>query len=56
MISATLRVVFSLIESLKLEKKNILKDMLKLADTYGLNRAEVCGHACICFLTHNGRL
>ncbi|XP_022723138.1 MAG2-interacting protein 2 isoform X1 [Durio zibethinus] len=34
-------VVFSLIESLKLEKKHILKDVLKLADTYGLNRAEV---------------
>ncbi|XVF10128.1 hypothetical protein REPUB_Repub07fG0156400 [Reevesia pubescens] len=34
-------IVFSLIESLKLEKKHILKDMLKLADTYGLNRTEV---------------
>ncbi|WRX17057.1 Sec39 domain - like 1 [Theobroma cacao] len=34
-------VVFSLIESLKLEKKHILKDLLKLANTYGLNRAEV---------------
>ncbi|XVE58313.1 hypothetical protein DITRI_Ditri04bG0160200 [Diplodiscus trichospermus] len=34
-------VVFSLIESLKLEKKHILKDVLKLANTYGLNRAEV---------------
>ncbi|GMJ00509.1 MAG2-interacting protein 2 [Hibiscus trionum] len=34
-------VIFSLIESLKLEKKHILKDILKLADTYGLNRTEV---------------
>ncbi|KAK8502752.1 hypothetical protein V6N12_073238 [Hibiscus sabdariffa] len=34
-------VIFSLIESLKLEKKHILKDILKLADTYGLNREEV---------------
>ena len=49
-------VVFSLIESLKLQKKHILKDVLKLANTYGLNRAEVCGHACIYFLTRNGRL
>lgn len=34
-------VVVSLIESLKLEKKHILKDVLRLADTYGLNRTEV---------------
>ncbi|OMO93554.1 Secretory pathway Sec39 [Corchorus olitorius] len=34
-------VVFSLIESVKLEKKHILKGVLKLADTYGLNRVEV---------------
>ncbi|XVF51051.1 hypothetical protein PTKIN_Ptkin04bG0153100 [Pterospermum kingtungense] len=34
-------VVFSLIESLKMEKKHILKDVLNLANTYGLNRAEV---------------
>lgn len=33
--------VISLIESVKLEKKRILKDLLKLADTYGLNRTEV---------------
>ncbi|OMO87876.1 Secretory pathway Sec39 [Corchorus capsularis] len=33
--------VFSLIESLKLEKKHILKGVLKLADTYVLNRVEV---------------
>lgn len=34
-------VVFPLIDSVKLEKKHILKDVLKLADDYGLNRAEV---------------
>ncbi|XP_031381223.1 MAG2-interacting protein 2 isoform X1 [Punica granatum] len=33
--------VFSLIDSLKMEKKRILKDLLKVANTYGLNRAEV---------------
>ncbi|CAN7080553.1 unnamed protein product [Brassica oleracea var. botrytis] len=33
--------VFSLIESLKSEKKLILKDVLKLADTYGLKQSEV---------------
>ncbi|KAL5567716.1 hypothetical protein UlMin_024291 [Ulmus minor] len=34
-------VVFSLIDSVKLEKKHILKDILKIADTYGLNRREM---------------
>lgn len=34
-------VVFSLVESVKLEKKHILKDMLKLANTYGLNHIKV---------------
>ena len=34
-------VVHSLIESVKLEKKHVLKDILKLADTYGMNRNEV---------------
>jgi hypothetical protein len=33
--------VFSLIESVKSEKKLILKDVLKLADTYGLKQSEV---------------
>ncbi|CAH2044315.1 unnamed protein product [Thlaspi arvense] len=33
--------VFSLIESVKLEKKLILKDVLILADTYGLEQSEV---------------
>lgn len=40
-------VVISLIESVKLEKKHILKDVLKLAYTYGLNRTEVCMFASI---------
>ncbi|KAF7830751.1 MAG2-interacting protein 2 isoform X1 [Senna tora] len=34
-------VILSLIESVKFEEKNILKDILKLADTYGLNCTEV---------------
>lgn len=34
--------VFSLIESLKREKKRILKDLLEVANMYGLNRSEVC--------------
>ncbi|XP_028806651.1 MAG2-interacting protein 2 isoform X2 [Neltuma alba] len=34
-------VIRSLIESVMFEKKDILKDLLKLADTYGLNRTEV---------------
>ncbi|KAK6936644.1 Sec39 domain [Dillenia turbinata] len=34
-------VIFSLVESAKLEKKHILKDALKLSDTYGLNRMQV---------------
>ncbi|XP_065861764.1 MAG2-interacting protein 2 isoform X2 [Euphorbia lathyris] len=33
--------VFSLTESVKFEKKHIVKDVLNLADTYGLNRTEV---------------
>lgn len=35
-------VVFSLIESVKLEKNQILKDTLNLAQTYGLDRGKVC--------------
>lgn len=42
-------VVLSLVESVKFEKKNILKDILKLADTYGLNCTEVRGFAGIYF-------
>lgn len=34
--------VFSLIDSLKIEKKHILNDILKLVNTYSLNRSEVC--------------
>ncbi|KAJ7965299.1 MAG2-interacting protein 2 [Quillaja saponaria] len=34
-------VVLSLVESVKFEKKHILKDILKLAETYGLNCTEV---------------
>ncbi|KAL3630728.1 hypothetical protein CASFOL_023712 [Castilleja foliolosa] len=34
-------VIFSLIESVKVEKKHILKDALVLAHTYGLNRSKV---------------
>ncbi|KAH6838206.1 neuroblastoma-amplified sequence protein [Perilla frutescens var. hirtella] len=35
------RVIFSLIESVKTEKKQILKDVLILAHTYGLDRGKV---------------
>lgn len=34
-------VVLSLIESVNLEKKHILMDILNLANTYGMNRTEV---------------
>lgn len=34
-------VVMSFIESVKSQRKSILKDVLKLADTYGLNHTEV---------------
>ena len=34
-------VVMSFIESVKYRKNPILRDLLKLADTYGLNRKEV---------------
>lgn len=36
------KVVFFLIESLKLEKKHMLKDVTKLVDTYGLDKTKVC--------------
>lgn len=36
-------VVSSLIESVKMEKKRILNNLLKLAATYGLNHTKVCG-------------
>lgn len=41
--------IFSLIESVKSEKKLILKDVLKLADTYGLMQSEV---VFTLYLTH----
>lgn len=34
-------VIFSLIESVRIEKKQILKDVLILADTYGVDRSKV---------------
>lgn len=39
-------VVSSLIESVKLEKKHILNSVLKLAETYDLNRSKVCEVEC----------
>lgn len=33
--------VFSLVESVKIEKKKILKDVLKLTSTYGLDQTKV---------------
>lgn len=35
-------VLFSLIDSVKLEKKHILTDVLKLAHMYGLDHNKVC--------------
>lgn len=34
-------VIFSIIDSMKMEKKHILKDILELSNTYGVNRVEV---------------
>lgn len=34
--------IFSLVDTVKLEKKHVLKEAIKLADTYGLHRTEVC--------------
>ena len=39
--------IFSLIESVKFEKKQIIRDVLKLVNAYGLNHAEVCWCVCI---------
>lgn len=44
------RSVMSFIESVKLQKKTILKDVLKLADTYSLNRTEVLLKFLACVL------
>ncbi|CAA2974675.1 MAG2-interacting 2 [Olea europaea subsp. europaea] len=38
------RVVFSLIDSVKLEKKQVIKDVLELARTYGLDHTKVLLH------------
>lgn len=35
-------VIFSFIESVKTEKKRILKDVLKLASDYGIDQIKVC--------------
>ncbi|KAM7274316.1 hypothetical protein ACFE04_028980 [Oxalis oulophora] len=43
-------VVFSLVESVKLEKKHVLKDVLRLAETYGLNRTKVVQNYLSCIL------
>ncbi|XP_057520836.1 MAG2-interacting protein 2 isoform X2 [Amaranthus tricolor] len=43
-------VVMSFIESVKLQRKPILKDVLKLADTYGLNRTEILLKFLACVL------
>ncbi|XP_010272299.1 PREDICTED: MAG2-interacting protein 2 isoform X2 [Nelumbo nucifera] len=43
-------VIFSLIDSVKLERKTILKDVLKLADTYGLNHTKVLLRFLCCVL------
>lgn len=40
--------VFSLVESVKLEKQQILKDVLELASTYGLDQTKVCRISVLC--------
>jgi hypothetical protein len=35
------RVVYSFVGSVKLEKKHILKEAVRIAETYGLQRTEV---------------
>ncbi|CAN0922646.1 MAG2-interacting protein 2 [Linum grandiflorum] len=42
--------VFAVIESARLEKKHVIKDALKLADTYGLNHVEVLQRYLSCIL------
>lgn len=39
--------IFALVDTVKLEKKHVLKEAIKLADMYGLHRTEVC----LCFLS-----
>lgn len=40
------KVVFSYIDSVKKEKKHVLKEAVKIADTYGLQRTEVSPPSC----------
>ncbi|PUZ47434.1 hypothetical protein GQ55_7G164600 [Panicum hallii var. hallii] len=44
------RVVFSFVDSVKLEKKHILKEAVKIAETYGLQRTEVLLRFLACSL------
>nr|CAB3459711.1 unnamed protein product [Digitaria exilis] len=44
------RVVFSFVDSVKLEKKHILKEAVKIAETYGLERTEVLLRFLACSL------
>ncbi|KAJ1265588.1 hypothetical protein BS78_08G087500 [Paspalum vaginatum] len=44
------RVIFSFVDSVKLEKKHILKEAVKIAETYGLQRTEVLLRFLTCSL------
>uniref|UniRef100_K3Z324 Sec39 domain-containing protein n=1 Tax=Setaria italica TaxID=4555 RepID=K3Z324_SETIT len=44
------RVIFSFVDSVKLEKKHILKEAVKIAETYGLQRTEVLLRFLACSL------
>lgn len=41
-------VIFSFVETVKTEKKRILKDVMKLASDYGLDQTKVCH--CLCYI------
>lgn len=50
--------IFSFVDSVKLDKRHILKDAVMLADKFGLNRSEVSlslslSRALVCTHTHN---
>lgn len=45
-------VLFSFIDSVKLEKKHILKEAVKIAETYGLRRTEVSLSLSLSLNTH----
>lgn len=47
------RVVFSLIDSVKLEKKQVIKDVLELARTYGLDHTKVCIYVAKSYINNN---